>query len=96
MVTHVLLLKLNQNEATSQRRHWVKQQANLWFNAFPQHDFTWKTPIVDDLSKWDGLILIETQTLDQTQDLLNSSQYTQWLKQIQPYLACIKGWSFTL
>ena len=96
MVTHILLLKLDQNEATPQRREWVKQKALLFFEAFPQCDFKWKTPVTNDLSKWDGLILIENAKINHIRAVLNSNQYHQWLKQIDPYLACIKGWSFTL
>ena len=96
MVTHILLLKLHQSEATVQRRSWVKQQATLFFDLFPQGDFKWRTPIDEDLSKWDGLILIETKDRETIQKILESTSYRQWLEQIDPYLACVKGWSFTL
>ena len=95
MVTHVLLLKLHPEEAISTRRHWVQEQARLFFDEFPQSCFTWKTPIADDLQKWDGLILIEGQDLEEIQGILESSSYHNWLTQINPFLACIKGWSFT-
>jgi hypothetical protein len=94
MVSHILLLKLHNHEATPQKRSWVRDQASLLFDVHPQCTFKWKTPLPHDLHKWDGLILIESAQFTEIRAVLDSTHYHQWLAQIDPVLACIKGWSF--